>query len=451
MQYYNLHSHVFTMKNAPEKFLSLYLPTLAANLIDTLTNTPAGSRTFAAVLSKLPGNGTKRYASFLSIGKSADEIDVFKQLTANYDPDFKFAALTMYMESLGIGGSQSGFEGQLEGVMDIKEQYPDQALLFLGIDPRWKGSATELRQTVEQKFNYRLPVSAGRSVFPYVGLKLYPSTGFYAFDSLLTETFEWAADNGVPIISHCNYLGGIYNNDEMYIKSYLSTQPDPYNKNATYNKPTYYSKFSFGKWLLGTNTDKNNKYTCSYFLEPASYATLMKYFDTNRQLHDTANSDQWFDAYRQSLTQLTGNMRQPLKLCLAHYGGDDHIRMQNGLQKAETPVGVSNINWCQQIRTLIGQFEGMYTDIAYALYDPAIHQFIINDLEDATLGDRILFGTDYFLTEQELPEKKDYMAFKTTAQAHPMSRITGLTAWDVIASRNAERFLHSKYFDGKVI
>jgi hypothetical protein len=76
---------------------------------------------------------------------------------------------------------------------------------------------------------------------------------------------------------------------------------------------------------------------------------------------------------------------------------------------------------------------------------------IANDLEDASLGDKILFGTDFFLTEQELPERQDYTAFKTTAQKHLMQRVSGLTAWDVIASRNPEAFLHSKYYDGKVI
>jgi predicted TIM-barrel fold metal-dependent hydrolase len=424
MQYYNIHSHVFTMRNAPVKFLSLFLPGVAADLIDTLTNTQAGSRAFAAALSRLGGNLGKRYASFLSIGKNSDEIDVFRILSVQYESGFKFAALTMYMESLGIKGSESGFEGQLEGVMDIKQRYPDDLLVFLGIDPRWKGNGTELRQIVEEKFNYRLAVAGGRSVYPYVGLKLYPSAGFYAFDSGLKETFEWAADNGVPIISHCNYLGGIYNNDMAYLKGCLSNQPDPYDNNAIYKQPVYSQHFNLGKWLLGTNKAANNKQTCSYFLEPHSYVTLLEYFQ---------------------------GKRTPLKLCLAHYGGDQQIRMQNGLQKATVPTGVTNVNWCAQIRDLIRQFDGLYTDIAYALFDSKIHKPIIHDLEDARLGDKILFGTDFFLTEQEMPERQDYTAFMTTARAHPMKRVNGLTAWDVIASQNPERFLYSKYYNGNVI
>jgi hypothetical protein len=439
------------MRNAPVKFLSLYLPGVAADAIDTLTNTQAGAKSFAKVLSWVPGNGSKRYASFLSIGKAADEIDVYNMLRANYDPGFKFAALTMYMEALGIQGSESGYEGQLEGALDIKQQYPDDILLFLGIDPRWKGNGTELRQTVEEKFNYRLQVSGGRSVFPYVGLKLYPSTGFYAFDSRLKETFEWAADNGVPVISHCNYLGGIYNNDSNYIKQYLTSQPDPYDENKLYNQPTYSQHTNVLKWFLGTNSAANNKQTCSYFLEPQSYVTMIKYFTGNRQLWGNYPNDDWFDAYRRSLNLVTGTGRVPLKLCLAHYGGDDQILMQNKKKTAQIPTGITPVNWCGQIRTLIQQFDGLYTDIAYALHDSKIHEVIVTDLENASLGDRILFGTDFFLTEQEMPEKQDYTVFKTTAQKTPMTRVPGFTAWDVIASRNPEAFLHSKYYDGKVI
>lgn len=449
MQYYNIHSHVFTMKNAPEQFLSLYMPPFAANLIDKITNTQAGAYSMAWLLSKLPSNIAKRYASFLRIGKSSDQISVFRTLLDQYnDPGFKFVGLTMYMENTGALNSQTGFEGQLDGVLDIKKQYPDQFLIFMGIDPRWKSSGTELRKTVESKFNYRLPVTAARSVFPFVGLKLYPSTGFYAFDSKLTETFEWAADNGVPVLSHCNYLGGIYNNDKKYLQ--LALKPmDPYT-GQPYSSPEYQKNFNLGRWLSGTNDAENNKRTCSYFLEPSSFTSLTNYFHANRQLSQDYNDD-WFLAYRKLLGRIPSRMRTPLKICLAHYGGDDQILMENGKIPAKDPIGVNPENWCRQIRKLIRNYEGIYTDISYSLSKRGVTECIIPDLEDKTLGDRILFGTDFFLTERELPEKVDYTTFRDQAQKHTMKRLPGRTAWDVIASLNTERFLQSKYYDGKVI
>jgi len=449
MQYYNIHSHVFTMRNAPERFLSLYMPPFAANLIDKITNTQAGASSMAWLLSKLPSNIAKRYASFLRIGKSSDQISVFRTLLDQYnDPGFRFVGLTMYMENTGALNSQTGFEGQLDGVLDIKKQYPDQFLIFMGIDPRWKVSGKELRKTVESKFNYRLSVTATRSVFPFVGLKLYPSTGFYAFDSKLTETFEWAADNGVPVLSHCNYLGGIYNNDKNYLR--LALKPvDPYT-GQPYNSPEYQKSFSFGRWISGTNDAENNKRTCSYFLEPSGFTSLTNYFHSNRQLSQDYTDD-WFLAYRKLLGNIPPRMRAALKICLAHYGGDDQILMENGKIPTKVPIGVNPENWCGQIRKLIRNYEGIYTDISYALSNRDTHEFIFSDLEDRALGDRILFGTDFFLTERELPEKQDYTFFRDQAQKLPMKRMPGRTAWDVIASLNTEKFLQSKFYDGTVI
>jgi len=437
------------MKNAPERFLSLYMPDFAANLVDKITNTQAGAYSMAWLLSKLPSNVAKRYASFLRIGKSSDQISVFRTLVDQYDdPGFRFVGLTMYMEHSGALNSQTGFEGQLDGALDIKKQYPDQFLVFLGIDPRWKGSGRELRKTVEAKFNYRLSITSARSVFPFVGLKLYPSMGFYAFDSRLTETFEWAADNGVPVLSHCNYLGGIYNNDKKYLQ--LALNPiDPYT-GKKYTTPAYNKNFSLGRWIFGTNDSENNKRTCSYFLEPSSFATLAGYFHANRQLSQVYDDD-WFAAYRKVLGNLPIKMRAPLKICLAHYGGDDQILMENRKIPVRTPIGVYSENWCGQIRKLMTEFEGIFTDISYSLSNPDIHECIISDLEDKLIGDRILFGTDFFLTERELPEKKDYTVFRDMAQKHPMTRVPQRTAWDLIASLNTEKFLQSKFYNGNVI
>jgi hypothetical protein len=75
------------------------------------------------------------------------------------------------------------------------------------------------------------------------------------FDSKLTETFEWAADNGVPVLSHCNYLGGIYNNDKNYLR--LALKPvDPLH-GQPYNSPEYQKKFQ--SWPLDIRNERCRK------------------------------------------------------------------------------------------------------------------------------------------------------------------------------------------------
>lgn len=428
MQFYNVHTHSFTMKNAPRKFLHLYLPGVAANIVDSITATKAGASSMSWLLSKL-GNGSKRIASFLKIGKSADQLSVFENLLQQYDnPTMKFVALTMYMEKCGADASETGFEGQLEEIMKVKQQYPDNLLVFMGIDPRWKYDGKELRKTVESYFETKIRVTGTRNVYPFVGLKLYPSMGFYAFDERLKETFEWAADNGVPILSHCNYLGGIYTTDTAYIKGNLNPYDVYSNQYYASNfpnsdSPCYQEKKKFWKRILGTNTNTNNLNTCSYFLEPASFTTMIDYFNQKGK---------------------------PLKICLAHFGGDEHILLEYNKSSDNNFYGMIKQNWCGQIRQLMTKYKTVYTDISYAVHNEKIHNSILQELDNKDYGDRILFGTDFFLTEREMPEQEDYTAFKNKATVQQLSNYK-CTAWEQIANRSVETFLKSKYYNGKVI
>ncbi len=419
MQHYNVHSHTFTMSNAPEKFLSLYLPPAVASLVVKATNTAPGAAVVEKLLSWFGGNGGKRYASFLKIGKSKNQLEVFEELMQQYNDDtaIRFVALAMYMEKTGAGASVSGYEGQLEELMQVKKQYPDRLLLFMGIDPRWKSTGKELQKTVAAYFNTKLTINKERSVYPFVGLKLYPPMGFYPFDERLIETFEWAAENGVPVLSHCSYLGGIYNNDTAYINSVLAS-PNPYDGGQLYPAKPFYEK-SIGRWLLGKQQSHNNVRSCSYFMEPAAYEKVLARFN---------------------------DPQKPLKLCLAHFGGADQMLTTTG----QPPIGVTGQNWFVQIQNLMERYKGLYTDIAYTLSEADTHPLIFEQLNHANYGNRILFGTDYFLTERELPEKKDYSTFKNAALNRPLTN-TNTNAWDAISATNVLPFLSSNYYNGKVI
>jgi len=424
MQFYNVHSHIFNIRNAPKRFLNLFLPDFAASLVDRLTNTDTGSAMFQAILSRFGGNFGRRYASFLQVGKSRNQREIFENLKTQYDdPLLKIVALTMYMEKCGAGPTDTGYEGQLEGIIEIKRENPDNLLVFLGIDPRWKTTAKDLKETVERYFETKVRVSDERSEYPFVGLKIYPSLGFYAFDEKLKETFEWAAENGIPVLSHCSYLGGIYNNETEFVNE--SLDPIDIYSGKRYSKtfgskstpPSPDQSFNPLKWIFGQNDNNRNLNTCSYFLEPASYRSILEYFKEKEK---------------------------PLKICLAHYGGDNHVLDEASNKSSGKLFGMVQRNWCVQIKDLIRQYpKSLYTDISFTVGNPDTHPAFFKDLTDPVLKDRMMFGTDFFLTERLLPEKDDYTTFKKAALAQT---IGSTNAWEIMASKNVESFLASKYY-----
>lgn len=426
MAHFNVHTHIFTMQNAPKDFLQLYLPRFAAKFLDRVTSTEVGSKAVQWLL-QIGGNGGRKYASFLRIGKSAHPKYIFNELLSAYDnDDVRIVALTLYMERLGAGASESGYEGQLEQVIEVLRMHDSKLLPFLGLDPRWKGNGLELRDTVSRYFNTSVKVNDLKQVNPFYGLKMYPSTGFYFFDERLKETLIWAAENDVPILTHCSYLGGIYNNDREFLDSHLGAR-NPYTGDF-HAAPAPHHKLQKNilKRMIGTQKSKNNLHYSSYFLEPESYRSVLTYF------RDV--------------------LQKPLKLCFAHFGSDEHMclqyKLENGeMMKSEKYYGVkSEINWTRQIQELMIDFDTVYTDISYSLTNKETHAFIFRELNQS-YGDRILFGTDYYMTEREGKERDTYNQFKSEALKMQINR-NGITqnAWDLIAGSNVKEYLKSRYF-----
>lgn len=410
----NVHSHIFTMDNAPQFFLNLYLPKPVASLVDSATNTQAGAAVLQRLISIFGAQG-KRYATFLKIGKSKSQLNVFEELLGQYsDKSMEMVALTLNMDFIGAGLSKSGFEGQLQQVIDIKKQYPDRLLIFLGIDPRWKNSGRELRETVQRYFDTPIE-SGGKKIHPFAGLKIYPSTGFFVSDPRLDDTFAWAAQNNVPVMTHCYYLGGIFNYSRQAIEQSFNDH-NPYAGTAI-PKPQFLGKRNIWRWIRGTNESENCKNSCSFFLEPESYRKVLQKYPN-------------------------------LKICFAHFGGADQIReaMQG---KPSNPHGALHINWFTQIQGLLATFPNAYADISYdvAEGESESNNFLYNTFyleANKPYGHKILFGTDYFMTEIQTEEQKTYNKFKNFAGAITLAN--GNNFWEQVAKHNTNQYLKSTYY-----
>ena len=87
------------MDNAPENFLRLFLPDIAADLVERATNTTTGA-TLTSKLIGIFGEQGRWYAQFLKIGKSRDQLTVFEEMMDQYaDHTTEIVALTLNSES----------------------------------------------------------------------------------------------------------------------------------------------------------------------------------------------------------------------------------------------------------------------------------------------------------------------------------------------------------------
>jgi predicted TIM-barrel fold metal-dependent hydrolase len=114
-----------------------------------------------------------------------------------------------------------------------------------------------------------------------------------------------------------------------------------------------------------------------------------------------------------------------LRLNLAHFGGDLRCIKTAG-------------SWPHQIRTMLGEYENLYADLAYhsqALYKSTVQEYferLGELLEDDAVRDKVLFGTDWSMTRHTWTES-DY--------TQPFVDNLGETGMHRIAVANPTRFL----------
>jgi predicted TIM-barrel fold metal-dependent hydrolase len=81
-----------------------------------------------------------------------------------------------------------------EGCYELAQLWPGRLFSFCGVDPRRPEAAELLRR--------------GLTEWGMLGLKLYPTTGFYPDDEVVYPLYEICAEHGVPVLLHQGHSGG---------------------------------------------------------------------------------------------------------------------------------------------------------------------------------------------------------------------------------------------------
>ena len=88
-----------------------------------------------------------------------------------------------------------------------------------------------------------------------------------------------------------------------------------------------------------------------------------------------------------------------LKICFAHFGLD----AANMIGPSQTNTTVPLFQWTDKVLDLMDKYDEVYTDISYSVaYNGFCEWFLIRyQALKVSIQDRIMFGTDYFMTVQE--------------------------------------------------
>lgn len=352
-------------------------------------------------------NSFDKYIAFLEVATQRKQLDVFElefEVGKQYDSQVRIVGLTMNMDFMDNRPSrrQISFESQLEAVKDIKRYYPSNFFPFLGIDPRHKSGMDLVNWS---KAYFETGLQANGMVFPFFsGIKLYPALGFFAFDPRLNDLYAYAETNQLPVITHVTRVGSQYIGtkiSELIPAQPAMLLPDNPSEAVLTAQETIYTRIRIyreQKWLEDSKIGNNDK-ACDLFSHPENYVPILEKFPK-------------------------------LKICLAHMGGSNEI-----VDNSKDDPDLQQIRrfdsqlWCDRIRDMMVRYPNLYTDISYTLSDldrpevlTAILKFMrTEDDNGQILAKRVLFGTDFFMTEQEKRESDLYqLAMQELAEFNQM-------------------------------
>lgn len=408
----NVHAHVFDSGCAPDRFLRV-IPSGFVRKFSGFFKNVFESKMGRITVHRLSAifqnrnsrtrKAIERYVAFLEIGLEKSQINIFQKTLETglrYDSSVRIVGLTMNMDFMDSTPSvnMKSFSTQLAEVMRIKEFYPENFFPFLGVDPRHL-SGQALADWADSYFTKGF--SHEGNIYPYFyGIKLYPALGFFPFDPRLTELYAYAQEHNIPIMTHCTRGGSQYIG--AAIESLIPPQPDfliptPPNNNATNAKASIIKRINsyYTKGWIQNSKLGDNDLACDLFSHPENYIPILEAFPK-------------------------------LKICLAHLGGSGEVKPVN--EDLKEIREIDPVSWFQRICDMMSQYENLYTDISYTLsdldQDDILDEVANKLLANKNLASRVLFGTDFFMVEQEKREAALYDLTKEKLNLNDFNNLT---------------------------
>ncbi len=308
----------------------------------------------------------------------------------------------------------------------------------------------------------------------FSGFKMYPALGYYPFDEHLLPIWRYAAENNIPIMTHC-VVGTIY---------YRGKKKKEWNFHPVFRQHFDDMRVNDSEPMLLPQVKNVNMQ--ANFTHPMNYLCLLEERFLKQVLKQAKSDDvrQLF-GYVDDDTPL-GFTLDHLKICLAHYGGEDEwvkfletdrdvysrsmiIDPDVGIEFMKNDKGKyseskiaslwHDTDWYALISSLLMQYKNMYADLSYIISKPAIYPLLNHTLEKGEgytqqytnylaepspnkkashfkgrnrLRSHILYGTDFYVVRNHNSDK-DLFVEATAA--------IGEENFDWIARENTHNYL----------
>ncbi len=412
------------------------------------------AKNFWGIMKKLPGKQTKEtLRRYLYIGRYTFRISQgtnFSNLQAQHPEGSSFVLLPMDMEYMGAGNTGERYRDQLSGLDHIRVNHPGRGLPFIFADPRRiQEGMREKRIKPGEKIYFSYLASAGKVTLgdcvmkeyledkKFSGIKIYPALGYYPFDPYLLALWKYAADKGIPIMTHC-VRGPMY---------YRGPKKNEWNQHPIFCESVGRKKetdenddsdLSGSRMVQLQLPEAGNPEFTANFTHPMNFLCLLEeplLRITVRQAIEKTGDQKLKEVFgfTDSNTPLLYTLSH-LKICIGHYGGGDQwveyfekdryplsnqiIKKGTGIKffdyKDGTPFSQGKVaslwrhtDWYSIISSMMMKYDHVYADISYILHNDAeILPLLKQTLADERLRKKVLYGTDFFVVRNHKSDKQ---------------------------------------------
>lgn len=368
---------------------------------------------------------------FLTLGRYSlnykSQAKIYDLLEKTYAKGTKIVVLSMDMDYMGAGKPVKGYLDQLQELKNVKNTNPE-LLPFIFLDPR----RIEETKDLSGKKSYANLLRSELQKGNFNGIKMYPALGYYPFDKSLIDSYLFAQENEIPLMTHC-IEGTVFYRGKK--KAEWSHHPILKYKKSGVEEPI----------PIPLPQSKNYQWSTN-FTHPLNYHCLL----------DPKLLSEYL-GYECDLSKL--------KICLAHFGGskewykyeadgwnnynkninhaplEDYQRVKNTLDHGSKRSIWWNASWLSVIYDLMIRYENVYTDVSFILFNEDLFPMLKFILNDPKVADKVLYGTDYYVVTQKKTEKSLF---------HDLRGYLGEELFFKIAHENPKRYLETKLDAGEV-